>query len=372
MNHRLSPTSRVAALAALLASTFGASHSAARAQDIVSPNDRAVFEGSTSTSYPLGRFDARFQQIHADVSGPAGRTLTQHSYRRDAITERGDVPGFTTELEVTLSVAPHGPDGAQRDFAANQGSQPVTVLRRTRLAFPTTSRPGTAPSPTFEHRIPYGTPFALPPNAPLCVDVIIHGNVTPSGPDRNFSAYLDAHAWSSSGAISEPGFVTEVGCPAPGSNTPHDARLTMRRDTAGQTSLDIDSRFGVPGTSSQPSWNALILGNSPLPIVWPGNPACRIGPALDVAVRLPGSNDASGGWSGSLLIPSTLIPGQRFLAQVVSADPVAGSLTLSDSSLVTVPLPAPAQLPAARIVSGSDRSAGTGAVSSTVTVTSFR
>jgi hypothetical protein len=343
-----------------------------RAQSIVSPNDRAVFEGSTSTSYPLGRFNTRFQQIHADVAGPGGRTLTEHSYRRDAITERGDVAGFTTELEVVLSVAPHGPESAQRDFASNQGAQPVTVLQRTRLAFPTTSRPGSDPSPSFEHRIPYGTPFVLPPDAPVCVDVVIHGNVTPSGPDRNFSAYLDAHGYAASGAITQPGFTTEVGCPAPGSSTPHDARFTMRRDANGADSLDIVSRFGLPGTASQPTWNALILGNSPFPIVWPGNPACRIGPALDVAVRLPGSNDATGGWNGSLPIPATVGPGQRFLAQIVSADPNTGAMTFSDTGLLTVPMPAPARMPAARIVSGSDRAAPTGTVSSTVTVTSFR
>jgi hypothetical protein len=343
-----------------------------QAQDVVSPNDRAVFEGSTSSSYPLGRFDARFQQIHGDVAGSAGRTLTEHSYRRDAITERLDVPGFTTELEVVLSVSPHGPAQAQRAFAANHGTQPVTVLQRTRLAFPTTSRPGTAPSATFEHRIPYGTPFVLPPDAPLCVDVIIHGNVTPSGPDRNFSAYLDAHAWTASGALSEPGFVTEVGCPAPGSNTPHDARFTMRRDPRGAISLDIASQFGVPAPAAGSTWNALILGHGPFPIVWPANPACRIGPALDVTVRLPGSNDGTGAWSGSLPVPSTVGPGQRFLAQIVSADPSSGAVTFSDTSLLAVPVPAPPQIPAARIASGSDRSAPTGTVSSTVTVTSFR
>lgn len=346
--------------------------SAPRAQSIVSPNDRAVFEGSTSSSYPLGRSNARFQQIHADVAGPGGRTLTEHSYRRDAITERGDVPGFTAEIEVVLSTAPHGPENAQRNFSANHGVQPVTVLNRTRIAFPTTSRPGSDPSPSFEHRIPYGTPFVLPPNAPLCVDVIVHGNVTPSGPDRNFSAYLDAHAYASSGSITQPGFVTDVGCPAPGSSTPHDARFSMQRDAAGVTSLDIASRFGVPGSVGTPTWNALILGNAPLPIVWPGNPACRIGPAVDVAIRLPGGNDADGAWSGSLPVPTTLTPGQRFLCQVVSADPIGGAMTFSDTALVTVPLPNPPSMPAARIVSGSDRSSSTGSVSSTVTVTSFR
>ena len=40
-----------------------------RTQSIVSPNDRAVFEGSSSSSYPLGRSNARFQQMFPRMFG---------------------------------------------------------------------------------------------------------------------------------------------------------------------------------------------------------------------------------------------------------------------------------------------------------------
>lgn len=341
------------------------------AQGIVSPNDRAVFEGSSSSSYPLGRYDGRFQQIHADL-GPAAQTIREHSYRRDAIIERGDVPAFTAELEVVLSAAATTPDTASRTFAQNHGPSPVTVLSRTRLSFPTTSRPGSDPAPSFEHRIPYGVPFVLPAGAPLCVDVTMFGNVTSQGPDRNFSAYLDAHEMPSDGSVEQPGFVTDVGCPAPGASVPHDARFTFLRAPDGSLSLDIRSRHGVASQTGAPALTALVLGLSPRPLTWPGNPACRLIPSPDATYTLPGANDPSGAWDGALGGIPQITPGQRFLAQLASGSTARAELTFSDASVVTVPPMAPAALPAVRIASGSDRTSATGAVSRTVTVTEFR
>jgi hypothetical protein len=344
----------------------------AAAQGVVSPNDRALYEGSSSTSYPLGRFDARHQQIHADVAGPAGMTISQHAYRRDAITERGEVTAFTAEVEVVLSAAARTPDAASRTFADNHGPNPVTVLNRTRLSFPTTTRPGSDPAPTFEHRIPYGIPFQLPAGAPLCLDVSVFSNLTSRGPNLNFSAYLDAHDLSTDGSVEQPGFVVEVGCPASGSSTPHDARFAFARAADGSLALDVRSRFGVPSTSAAPALTALIVGMGPQPLAWPTRPECRIHPAVDVTWTLPGSNDSSGAWSGALAISPALPAGQRFLVQLASGSPAAGDITFSDTSLVTVPPPGPTVLSAVRIASGSDHSASTGTLSRNVTVVEFR
>src|SRR5690606_14125167 len=205
-----------AALAALLAAaTLGA-------QGVVSPADRALLEGDASSSYPLGRANGRFQQIHADL-GASTRPIGQHAYRRDAINQRGDVLAFTTELEVTLSVAASAPDAAVRDFATNHGPNPVTVLPRTRMSFPTTARPAQDPAATFEHVIPYATPFTLPGGAPLCVDVVVFGNTTSRGNDVNFIAELDAQTFPANGSVVQPGYAYGSGCAAPGASRTHDA-----------------------------------------------------------------------------------------------------------------------------------------------------
>ena len=77
--------------------TAGGLAGAATAQ--VSPADRATREGDSSTIYPLGRFNARVQTLHADL--PANTLLRGHAYRRDAAALRGQVPAFRTELQVT-------------------------------------------------------------------------------------------------------------------------------------------------------------------------------------------------------------------------------------------------------------------------------
>lgn len=341
------------------------------AQTLVSPNDRALFEGSSSTSYPLGRHDGRFQQIHADV-GTALQTISEHWYRRDAISERGDVPGFQAELEVVLSAAAVAPDAASRTFAQNHGPSPVAVLPRTLLSFPQTHRPGTDPAPAFEHRIPYSMPFVLPAGAPLCVDVTVHGNVTANGPDRNFSVELDAHELFTDGRAEQPGFISHPGCAALGSSATHDARFSFDRAPDGSLSLDIRSRDGVASTGTVPALTAIIVGFGAQPRTWPGNPSCQIVPSLDGTYTLPGANDPTGAWSGTLAGIPQIAPNTRFHVQLASGAIAANDLTFSSTSIVTVPPAGPAVLPVVRIASGSDRTATTGAISRTVTVTEFR
>ena len=342
------------------------------AQSVVSPAARAQFEGDSSSSYPLGRADGRFQQIHADL-GASPRTISQHAYRRDAINQRGDVLAFSTELEVTMSVAAVAPDSAARDFASNHGAGAVTVLPRARVNFPTTSRPAQDPAPGFEHAIPFTTPFNFPGGAPICIDVVIYGNTTSRGNDVNFSAELDAQSFAANGSMSQPGYAYGSGCAAPGSSRPHDASFEFLRAADASLSLDIDSQDGMPTTSSASAFSALVVSSREQPWVWPWNQACTLVPAIDASVTLSGPNDAAGDWSGSINLPQLPV-GQRFVVQIASSVPAAGNaeLTFSNPSIITVSAMAPPSLPAVRIAHGSDHAATQGTVSPTVTVTEFR
>ena len=112
---------------------------AAPGQSLISPADRRHYEGSKQTSYPLGRFDARVQQLHADL-GAQARSLRGHAYRRDAVATRGQLAGYQVDLSVHASICPNPPTRASRTFAANAGT-PVEVLPRTTVNMPATTRP---------------------------------------------------------------------------------------------------------------------------------------------------------------------------------------------------------------------------------------
>ena len=330
----------------------------------VSPLGRDRFEGSSSTSYPLGRHDARVMTLHADL-GASARTLSGHAYRRDAIAQRGVIPGFTADLEVVMSIAARAPDQASSTFAQNVGANPVTVLPRTSISFPATGRPPFDPAGSFEHSIPYATPFALPASAAaVCLDVRVHGNQTANGPDRNFSPYLDAHELFRDGHSEQPGYRFDIGCAAVGVRRTHTGRLTLLATQSG-LDLEIDSRDGVPS-----GLTALIVGSSPLNTPWSFKPECRLLASLDTVVGLPGLADANGDWSGTLRGIGAPLSGTNFWTQVVTGV-IGGDGTFSDGSLLTVP-PAPSpQVLAARVAHGSDRTSPTGTVSLVVPVTQF-
>ncbi|MBI5852280.1 MAG: hypothetical protein HZB39_14795 [Planctomycetes bacterium] len=361
MNHRIS----VAVFVALAAS--------AAAQSIVSPSGRDRFEGSTNSPYPLGRANGRFQQLHADL-GTAARTILGHAYRADATTQRADVLSFTADLEVVLAAAGRAPNQASTTFADNLGANAVTVLPRTLVNFPTTSRPAADPAATFEFRIPYATPYALPANnSGLCVDVVLHGNQSSRGTNVNFLPYLDAQDFPTDGRSEVAGYRFGTGCPAVGSNLPASARFSMTRFLDTSVSMEIDLRDAVPSTSIVPATTALVVGLGAFPQPWPTAAQCTLYPTLDVAVTLPGPNDSAGDWFGYVAVPSSMPAGQRFYVQCVSGSPSPGSgdLTFSDASVVTVPPLGDATLRAVRIANGSNRTSPTGTVPRTVTVTEF-
>ena len=112
---------------------------AQQAPTIVSPTARVTLEGSASTSYPLGRAKSRYQQLYQDLG--AARMLKGHAYRRDAISSRAGIAGFRSEMMVQLSAAALAPAKASKTFANNAGASPSTVLPRTILVFPSSTKP---------------------------------------------------------------------------------------------------------------------------------------------------------------------------------------------------------------------------------------
>ncbi|GAB4148167.1 MAG: hypothetical protein Fur0037_16450 [Planctomycetota bacterium] len=329
----------------------------------VSPADRANLEGSSYSNYPLGRFDMRFQQLHADL--PAGAILSGHAYRRDAVQIRGVVDAFASDIEVTLSISSRDPSTASSTFADNVGPNPVTVLPRALIGFPATDRPALDPSPAFDLVIPYQVPFVMPASGgTLCVDTTIHGNQTAAGPDRNFSVYLDAHEGRTDGLAEQPGFRLGQGCRAPGRTATAYATLALWHLRTSMR-LDVAMRQNVP--LAQPM---VVLGLQRSSTPWPTRPECSMLVSDDVWFAPGGGTDANGSFDGSLPLP-LLPPGYRMFCQTGSIDLGSGALVLGDaSSLMTQPA-APPSLPAVRIASASDRTSPTGTVSPVVTVTRF-
>ena len=332
-----------------------------------SPADRAFLEGSSSTSYPLGRFNARVQQLHGDL--PAGAHLSGHAYRRDATLLRGTVPAFEVELEVSMSISPREPGRPSRTFANNRGPSPTVVLPRTVLSFPATERPTEDPGRP-ELIIPYSQPFPMPPaGGTLCLETVVYGNLTAKGPDRNFQVYQDAHQLFSDGRTVQPGYRFGEGCSAAGASGPGYASFELTR--LGPTmSLEISARNGVPDDGSGMARSYLMVSAEPFSGPLPLRTDCILGTAVEWFGVL-GPNDANGRWDG--ILPVIHIPPayERFYLQVGSAHLGTGALALGDISTIVVPPPGPPVIPASRIASGSDRDAATGTVSLAVPVTLF-
>ena len=258
----------------------------------VSPEDRTSLEGSTSTSYPLGRFNARVQQLHADL--PPGLTqIRGHAYRRDAALVRGPVPGFKVELEISLSSSPRQPNSASRTFAENRGTSPTVVLPRTVVSFPSTERPSADPAPSFELEIPYDRPFLRPPGGgALCLETVVFGNLRPSGPDSNFQVYQDAHQLFADRRSVQPGFRFGQGCAPPNSTAAGFANFEITR--WGTTlDLEISARNGIPDDGTQMAWSFLMLSATPFNGPWQFRPDCIQGTNIEIWTVL-GQNDSKG------------------------------------------------------------------------------
>lgn len=353
----------VLSVPSLFATTLPAQQPAA-----VSPADRAAFEGSSFTHFPLGRASARMQTLHRDV--PGGTVIAGHAYRRDAITVRGLVDGFQCDLRVTLSMSPNQPTQASGTFAANVGPNAIEVLPRTILSFPPTTRPGIDPAPTFELLVPYQVPFVVPAGGgTLCVDVEVFGNSSPAGSNVNLSLYLDAHELYSDGRVEQPGFRTLTGCAAPGQTTASHATMSLWRLTTGSR-FDIAIRDGMPGGGGA-VLPLLLVGNDLLGAPMPGRPDCNAWSSAELVFVLPGTTGATGSYDGSLTGLPFAPPGFRLWCQALTLDFATLGLAMGDASTLLTPPPGPQPIPVARVVNSTNQSAPTGAVSFAVPVMAF-
>ena len=344
---------------------------ASTAQQIVavSPSDRADLEGSSFTHFPLGRANARMQTLHRDV--PGGTLITGHAYRRDAITVRGQVDGFASELEVTLSLAPHAPAQASATFANNVGAAPVVALPRTVVAFPATQRPPLDPSPVFDLTIPYQFPFLMPAaGGTLCVDVTIFGNSSAAGANTNLSVYLDAHESYPDGRAEQPGFRTFSGCPAPGATSACTASMTYwRLPTGGR--VDVAIRDGVPDNGSGHTAAFACFGTALDGSPWPLRPDCAFWSSTEIWYVLPGTPNGNGDLDASLAGLPLLPPGFRLWCQAGSIDLLSAGMAFSDAVTFVTPPPGAQPLPAVRIANSTNGAAATGTIANAVPVMAF-
>lgn len=360
MNARLIPST-------LTLAVLGAAAAHAQ-QPLHSPADRAAFEGSSSTQYPLGRAAMRLQSLHGDV--PGGSVLRGIAYRRDAINVRGLIDAFQTDLEVRVSMSPRTPTTASATFATNEGVAPLVVLPRTAVQFPAVDRPLLDPALTAEYAIPWAVPFTVPATGgTVCIDVLVRGNVTAGGTNRNFSVWLDAHELRTDGWNEAPGFRLGTGCAAPGSGTACTSTVSLWLGPAGSR-IDAALRNGVPddGTGGVVVALALGLSNPLTPLA--GRNGCTLFSSGEWWQLLPGSTGPAGDHAASLPLPA-LPPGYRLWLQQASLAPASGALALSDGSTLQTP---PAALPTptvVRIAHASDPASATGTVSFAVPVVRF-
>jgi len=343
---------------------------AAQQPRAVSPADRASLEGNSYSHYPLGRQSARVQTLHDDI--PAGSLITAHAYRRDAIGVRGQVAGFQSDLEVTLSMAPHAAASASATFASNVGASPVVVLPRTTVAFPSTARPNLDPAPTFELVIPYAVPFVVPATGgTLCVDVKVYGNQTQTGSNQDLSIYLDAHRHYADGRARQPGYRFGQGCPAPGNNTSSYAWFDLWRMTGGTTELDVSIRAGVADSGSGATRAFFTMGTSLAGNPWPMRTDCPFYSSAETWFALPGTMSPTGTYDGTLAAMPLLPPGFRLWLQAGSIDWNTVAMAFSDGTTLVTPPYGSLPIPTARIANGNQHAAASGTVSNAVPVMAF-
>lgn len=337
------------------------------AQDLVSPSDRANYEGSTYTAYPLGRFNTRVQQLHSDL-GTAARSFVAHGYRRDAAEVKGAIAGFASEMTVVLAMSPKTPGTASTTFADNLGTQSQVVLPRTKLNFPASDRPAIDPYPAFTFGIPYQVPFAYPAGGgTLCIDVTIHGNDAPSGTDRDFLPYLDAQDVYADGRVLQVGYRYGQGCVAATQRNAQYGELAFVR-SGSALELQVTSRYGIPGDLVNPAYTGLLVGYAPAQVPFPKGVNCTLWTTSDHAVLFASANDATGGWTGAFSNMPLMGPGTTFYAQVASVQPSTLSANFGDGTRIVVPPAGKVGLPAVRIAAASDRTATSGTVATQVAI----
>ncbi|MBK8096722.1 MAG: hypothetical protein IPK26_06420 [Planctomycetes bacterium] len=335
----------------------------------VSPADRTNLEGSSFTHYPLGRASTRMQTLHDDL--PAGTVLRGHAYRRDAAQLRGVVDPFACDLQVTVSMAPHGAAAAATTFANNVGANPIVVLPRTTVPFAGTNRPALDPATVFELVVPWTQPFTVPAGGgTVCVDIEVFGNNSAGGSNRNLSPYLDAHTQYGNGRNEQEGYRTGLGCAAPGSSTPSYATMTMWH-LGSAMQLDVALRQGVADDGSGATRIWVELGHSRQAFAWPGRPDCTMASSTEVWFQLPGTTTSTGSFDGGLTGMPVLPPGYRLWCQAGSIHTGNGDLAFGDVTTLVTPPAAPGSVTVSRVAHATDHASTTGTVSLSVPVMQF-
>ncbi len=341
----------------------------AQSGTLVSPGDRHNLEGSSYTSFPLGRASCRMQTLHADMPGNA--VIAGHAYRRDAAGVRGRVDGLAVELQVTASVTGTVPANASPTFAQNRGANPVVVLPRTWVTLPPTDRPALDPAPSFELSIPWAVPFVMPPQGgTLCLEIEVFGNQTATAPNQNVNLYLDAHENYLDGRAEQPGFRLAQGCAAPGSNRDSYASLVLWHRGA-QMDLDVALRDGVPDLGSGLVRAFVALGTQLLGQPWPTAPQCTLYSSAELLLALPGAVTATGSYDGMFTGLPVLPPGFRLWCQTGSIDLGSGALAFSDATALMTPPPGLLPIPTSRVVNSTNVAGTTGTMSLAVPVIAF-
>ena len=171
-------------------------------QHLVVPSAYAASDAVSFNSVAGLCCDGRQQTLieASHLTALVGRTITAIEFRRTSANET--YLGGATNLDVSVSVAPHGPLESSRTFDDNVGPTPVQVFNGT-VTIPTS--PGVATttvnwSSQNTIRVPFTVPFQYS-GGPLCIDIV--GSPV---------AGQEANWWMADAEFEDlPGTVLEVG-----------------------------------------------------------------------------------------------------------------------------------------------------------------
>jgi hypothetical protein len=332
----------------------------------VCPNDRHDLEGSSKTSYPLGRHNCRFQQLYSELAGQPW--IQGHSYRRDALGSTATLQAYASEVTITLSRVIQHPKNIRPRFADNMGASATLVLDRSWIQFPTTSQSPSIPAP-FEYTIPYRRPYLWAGSGTLAMDLTIFANRTAAGPNKNFAAKLDSQQLYALGRNLQPGYRSGRGCPAPGATRAAWCAFQLQHEGA-SLNLRIESHWGMPSGVGQPSDSVLLLSFDANPVAWPANSGCQIYGKPEICLPLAGQNSALGAMTITIPVGPPPPPLFQMHGQILSYNAHTAGVTLSDTSRLLVPPPGKG-IVSSRLVHASDRNSPTGTISTTVPICEF-
>ncbi len=145
---------------------------------LVHPSPYARVEGETSQewpfgsgrSWPTGVIGVRYQQAH-DAISPRTVAIKGMDFRRDG-KDALPRPGWTLDMELTLSTSPRPAYQILPEFASNMGKDASIVVSRKKIHFPAFPAGWGFPHP-FLAQIPFdkGKTFLLGGGKPLCWEV---------------------------------------------------------------------------------------------------------------------------------------------------------------------------------------------------------